>query len=39
MKNFLRAHARRLALVAVLLPLLALFAYAALRAGPLAPVP
>ncbi|GAB2900861.1 efflux RND transporter periplasmic adaptor subunit [Uliginosibacterium flavum] len=39
MKNFLRTQGRRLAMVAVLLPLLALFAYAALRAGPLAPVP
>lgn len=38
MKNFLRTNGRLIALIAVLLPLLGLFAYAALRAGPLAPV-
>ena len=33
-----RLQGRTLALIAVLIPLLALFAYAALRSGPLAPV-
>ena len=39
MKRFLSTHGRTLALVGVLVPLLGLFAYVALRAGPLAPVP
>lgn len=39
MKQFLSTHGRTLALVGVLLPLLALFIYVGLRAGPLAPVP
>ncbi len=38
MKQFLSSHGRTLALVAVLVPLLALFVYVALRSGPLAPV-
>lgn len=39
MKKRLSMNGRRLALLAVLLPLLALFAFVVLRAGPLAPVP
>ena len=39
MKRFLSTHGRTLALVAVLVPLLAVFIYVALRSGPLAPVP
>lgn len=39
MKRFLSTHGRTLALVAVLVPLLAVFVYVALRSGPLAPVP
>ncbi|HJV73829.1 MAG TPA: efflux RND transporter periplasmic adaptor subunit [Noviherbaspirillum sp.] len=39
MKRFLSTNSRTLVLAAVLLPLLALFAYVALRSGPLAPVP
>ncbi len=39
MKPFLTTHGRTLALAGVLLPLLGLFAYVALRAGPLAPIP
>lgn len=39
MKQFLSTHGRTLALAGVLLPLLALFVYVGLRAGPLAPVP
>ncbi len=39
MKNRLPLNGRTWALVAVLLPLLALFVYVALRSGPLAPVP
>lgn len=39
MKIFLSTHGRALALAGVLVPLLGLFAYVALRAGPLAPVP
>ncbi|NMM37695.1 MAG: efflux RND transporter periplasmic adaptor subunit [Glaciimonas sp.] len=39
MKKFLSAHGRTLALIGVLVPLLALFVYVALRSGPLAPVP
>ena len=38
-KQFLSTHGRTLALVGVLLPLLALFIYVGLRAGPLAPRP
>ena len=38
MKQFLSRHGRTLALVGVLVPLLALFVYVALRSGPLAPV-
>lgn len=38
MRHFLSTHGRALALVGVLLPLLALFVYVALRSGPLAPV-
>jgi multidrug efflux pump subunit AcrA (membrane-fusion protein) len=38
-KQFLSTHGRTLALAGVLLPLLALFVYVGLRAGPLAPVP
>lgn len=38
MKQFLSSHGRTLALVGVLVPLLALFVYVALRSGPLAPV-
>ncbi|MDP2835067.1 MAG: efflux RND transporter periplasmic adaptor subunit [Pseudomonadota bacterium] len=39
MKQFLSTHGRTLALAGVLLPLLALFVYVGLRAGPLAPIP
>lgn len=39
MKRFLSTNSRTLVLAAVLLPLLALFAFVALRSGPLAPVP
>ncbi|MBU0500195.1 MAG: efflux RND transporter periplasmic adaptor subunit [Gammaproteobacteria bacterium] len=39
MKEFFSTRGRTLALAAVLIPLLALFAFAALRSGPLAPVP
>lgn len=39
MKQFLSTHGRTLALAGVLLPLLALFIYVGLRAGPLAPLP
>jgi len=39
MKPFLTTHGRTLALAGVLLPLLGLFVYVALRAGPLAPIP
>ncbi|MDO9226867.1 MAG: efflux RND transporter periplasmic adaptor subunit [Pseudomonadota bacterium] len=39
MKKFLSTHGRTLALAGVLLPLLALFVYVGLRAGPLAPIP
>jgi multidrug efflux pump subunit AcrA (membrane-fusion protein) len=39
MKHFLSTHGRSLALIGVLVPLLALFVYVALRSGPLAPVP
>lgn len=39
MKNFLSIHGRTLALAGVLVLLLGLLAYVALRAGPLAPVP
>ena len=39
MKQFLSTHGRTLALAGVLLPLLVLFVYVGLRAGPLAPVP
>ncbi|HJU70798.1 MAG TPA: efflux RND transporter periplasmic adaptor subunit [Paucimonas sp.] len=39
MKRFLSSNGKRIALGGVLLPLLALFAFAALRSGPLAPVP
>ena len=39
MRQFLSTHGRTLALAGVLLPLLALFVYVGLRAGPLAPVP
>lgn len=39
MKKLLSTNGRTLALVGVLLPLLGLLAYAALRSGPLAPVP
>lgn len=38
MKQFLSRHGRILALVGVLVPLIALFVYVALRSGPLAPV-
>lgn len=38
MKHFLSTHGRTLALIGVLVPLLALFVYVALRSGPLAPV-
>ena len=38
MKQFLSTHGRTLALIGVLVPLLALFVYVALRSGPLAPV-
>lgn len=39
MKNWLSSHARLLGLLAVLVPLIALLAFVALRAGPLAAVP
>ncbi len=39
MKRFLSTHGRTLALAGVLVPLLGLFTFVALRAGPLAPVP
>lgn len=39
MKRFLSMNGRKLALAGVLVPLLALFAFVALRSGPLAPVP
>jgi RND family efflux transporter MFP subunit len=39
MKRFLSLHGRTLAFAAVLVPLLALFAWVAVRSGPLAPVP
>lgn len=39
MKRFLSLHGRTLAFAAVLIPLLALFAFVAFRSGPLAPVP
>ncbi|MEO9101753.1 MAG: efflux RND transporter periplasmic adaptor subunit [Burkholderiaceae bacterium] len=39
MKNLFLTHRRTLALIAVLVPLIALFGYVALRAGPLASVP
>jgi len=39
MKNFLSTHGRTLALAAVLVPLLVLLVYVALRSGPLAAVP
>ncbi len=39
MKSFLSTHGRTLALAGVLLPLIALFIYVGLRAGPLAAVP
>ncbi|MDI1246809.1 MAG: efflux RND transporter periplasmic adaptor subunit [Rhodoferax sp.] len=39
MKNFFSTHSRTLALASVVLLLLGLLAYVALRAGPLAPVP
>ena len=39
MKRFLSTHGRTLALAGVLVSLLGLFAYIALRSGPLAPVP
>ncbi|OGT87594.1 MAG: efflux transporter periplasmic adaptor subunit [Gammaproteobacteria bacterium RIFOXYA12_FULL_61_12] len=39
MKQFFSIHRRTITLAAILLPLLALFAFAALRSGPLAPVP
>ena len=39
MKKFFPTQRRTLALIAVLVPLVALFGYVALRAGPLAPVP
>jgi RND family efflux transporter MFP subunit len=39
MKQFLSTHGRTLALAGVLVPLLALFVYVGLRAGPLAPIP
>lgn len=39
MKRFLSMNGRKLALVAVIVPLLALFIYVALRSGPLAPIP
>lgn len=38
MKRLLSMNARKLALIGVLVPLLALFVYVALRSGPLAPV-
>lgn len=39
MKRFLSVNGRKLALVGVLVPLLVLFIYVALRSGPLAPIP
>ncbi|MDP2832246.1 MAG: efflux RND transporter periplasmic adaptor subunit [Pseudomonadota bacterium] len=39
MKQFLSTHGRTLALAGVLAPLLGLFVYVGLRAGPLAPIP
>jgi len=39
LKRFLSINGRKLALIAVLVPLLALFVYVALRSGPLAAVP
>lgn len=39
MKSFFSTHRRTLTLIGVLLPLLGLFVYVALRSGPLAPVP
>ncbi|MDD4882771.1 MAG: biotin/lipoyl-binding protein, partial [Gallionellaceae bacterium] len=39
MRKFLSTKGRSLALIGVLLPLLGLFVYVALRSGPLAPVP
>lgn len=39
MKRFISANARAATLAAILLPLLALFTWVALRSGPLAPVP
>lgn len=39
MKRFLSMTGRKLALTAIIVPLLALFVYVALRSGPLAPVP
>lgn len=39
MKRMLTNHSRKIVLAAVLLPLIALFGFTALRAGPLAPVP
>lgn len=39
MKRLLSMNARTLALIGVLVPMLALFVYVALRSGPLAPVP
>jgi len=39
MKTFFENHGRLLALAGVLLPLLGLLIYVALRSGPLAPIP
>lgn len=39
MKKFLSTNGRKLALAGVLVPLLVLFIYVALRSGPLAPIP
>lgn len=39
MKRFLSANGRKLALTAVIVPLLVLFIYVVLRSGPLAPIP
>jgi len=39
MKRILSTNGRTLALIAVLVPLLILFIYVALRSGPLAPIP
>lgn len=39
MRNFLSLHLKTIVLLGVLLPLLVLFGYVSLRAGPLAPIP